>query len=63
VPECTGAVATNADWLDRYLAICLRRVWKAQRFSCSREAMASLAEQYVGLPLDVPPFESVGVSA
>ena len=23
----------SADWLDRYSAICLRRVWKAQRFS------------------------------
>jgi p-hydroxybenzoate 3-monooxygenase len=22
-----------ADWLDRYSAVCLRRVWKAQRFS------------------------------
>src|SRR6266550_4809417 len=23
----------SADWLDRYSALCLRRVWKAQRFS------------------------------
>jgi p-hydroxybenzoate 3-monooxygenase len=23
----------SADWLDKYSAICLRRVWKAQRFS------------------------------
>jgi p-hydroxybenzoate 3-monooxygenase len=23
----------NTDWLDRYSSICLRRVWKAQRFS------------------------------
>jgi p-hydroxybenzoate 3-monooxygenase len=68
--------------LDDYSAICLRRVWKAQRFSWwmtqtlhrvpggsefdyrrqladldyitgSRAAMTSLAENYVGLPLDV----------
>ena len=25
--------AGSAEWLDRYSAICLRRVWKAQRFS------------------------------
>jgi p-hydroxybenzoate 3-monooxygenase len=69
--------------LDDYSATCLRRVWKAQRFSwwmtqtlhrfpddsefdyrrqladldyitSSRAAMTSLAENYVGLPLDVP---------
>ena len=68
--------------LDDYSAICLRRVWKVQRFSWwmtqtlhrfpresefdyrrqladldyitgSRAAMTSLAENYVGLPLDV----------
>ena len=67
--------------LDRYSSICLRRVWRAQRFSSwmtmllhrpeadsafdarrqiaeldyltsSRAAAASLAENYVGLPLD-----------
>jgi len=77
------------DWLERYSAICLRRVWKAQRFSwwmttllhrlpeenafdhqrqladldyltSSRAATTSLAEQYVGLPSEVP-FESVGL--
>jgi p-hydroxybenzoate 3-monooxygenase len=80
----------STEWLDRYSAICLRRVWRAQRFSwwmttllhrlpaetafdhqrqladldyltSSRAAMTSLAEQYVGLPLDIP-FESVGLS-
>jgi len=79
----------STDWLDRYSAVCLRHVWKAQRFSwwmttllhrlpdetafdherqladldyltSSRAAMTSLAEQYVGLPLDIP-FESVGL--
>jgi p-hydroxybenzoate 3-monooxygenase len=79
----------NEEWLDRYSAICLGRVWKAQRFSwwmttllhrlpdetafdhqrrladldyltSSRAAMTSLAEQYVGLPLDVS-FESAGL--
>lgn len=69
------------DLLDRYSEICLRRIWKVQRFSwwmtsmlhrfpgendfdrrrqlaeldyvtSSRAAMASLAENYVGLPLD-----------
>jgi p-hydroxybenzoate 3-monooxygenase len=79
----------STEWLDRYSAICLRRVWRAQRFSwwmttllhrlpaetafdhqrqladldyltSSRAAMTSLAEQYVGLPLDIP-FESVGL--
>ena len=68
--------------LDRYSEICLRRVWKAQRFSwwmtstlhrfpdaaefdyrrqladldyltSSRAAMTSLAENYVGLPMEV----------
>jgi p-hydroxybenzoate 3-monooxygenase len=79
----------NEEWLDRYSEICLRRVWKAQRFSwwmttllhrlpgetafdhqrqladldyltSSRAAMTSLAEQYVGLPVEVS-FESVGL--
>jgi p-hydroxybenzoate 3-monooxygenase len=69
----------DTDILDRYSEICLRRVWKAQRFSwwmtsmlhrfetdsafdhrrqlaeldyvtSSRAAMATLAENYVGLP-------------
>ena len=69
------------DLLEAYSAICLRRVWKAQRFSWwmtqimhrfphetafdrrrqlsdldyltgSKAAATSLAEQYVGLPLD-----------
>jgi p-hydroxybenzoate 3-monooxygenase len=69
------------ELLERYSATCLRRVWKAQRFSWwmtqimhrfpdetafdhrrqladldyltgSQAAMKSLAEQYVGLPLD-----------
>jgi p-hydroxybenzoate 3-monooxygenase len=69
--------------LDEYSDVCLRRVWKAQRFSWwmtstlhrfpretafdyrrqladldyitgSRAAMTSLAENYVGLPLDIP---------
>jgi p-hydroxybenzoate 3-monooxygenase len=69
--------------LDEYSDVCLRRVWKAQRFSWwmtqtlhrfpdenefdyrrqladldyvtgSRAAMTSLAENYVGLPMDVP---------
>jgi p-hydroxybenzoate 3-monooxygenase len=69
------------DLLDRYSEICLRRIWKVQRFSwwmtsmlhrfpgendfdrrrqlaeldyvtSSRAAMTSLAENYVGLPLD-----------
>ena len=77
-------------FLDSYSDVCLRRVWKAQRFSwwmtstlhrfpdanafdeqrqiadldyltSSRAAMASLAEQYVGLPADVP-FEDVGLA-
>ena len=81
---------TTAD-LDSYSDVCLRRVWKAQRFSWwmtstlhrfpdanpfddqrqladldyltgSRAAMASLAEQYVGLPAEVP-FEDVGLPA
>ena len=67
--------------LDEYSSVCLRRVWKAQRFSCwmtsmlhrfdadtgfdyrrqlaeldyltsSRAAMTSLAENYVGLPME-----------
>jgi len=50
----------RTDWLDEYSAICLRRVWKAQRFSWWRAATTSLAEQYVGLPVDVS-FESAGL--
>jgi p-hydroxybenzoate 3-monooxygenase len=75
--------------LDEYSDVCLRRVWKAQRFSwwmtstlhrapdesafdherrmadleyltSSRAAMASLAEQYVGLPAEVT-LESAGL--
>jgi p-hydroxybenzoate 3-monooxygenase len=75
--------------LDQYSGICLRRVWKAQRFSwwmtstlhrspdenpfdhrrqiadldyitSSRAAMTSLAEQYVGLPMEVS-FEAAGL--
>ena len=75
--------------LDQYSDVCLRRVWRAQRFSwwmtstlhrfpddqpfdlqrqiadldyltSSRAAMTSLAEQYVGLPLEVS-FESAGL--
>jgi len=81
----------SSDWLDRYSDTCLRRVWKAQRFSWwmtstlhrspdetafdhqrqiadldyltnSRAAMTSLAEQYVGLPMDVS-FESAGLTS
>jgi p-hydroxybenzoate 3-monooxygenase len=81
----------RTDRLEEYSAICLRRVWKAQRFSwwmtstlhrspddtvfdhqrrladldyltSSRAAMTSLAEQYVGLPAEVP-FESAGLRA
>jgi p-hydroxybenzoate 3-monooxygenase len=76
-------------FLDEYSDVCLRRVWKAQRFSwwmtstlhrfpdenafdhqrqladldyltSSHAAMASLAEQYVGLPSEVP-LEDVGL--
>jgi p-hydroxybenzoate 3-monooxygenase len=72
----------RTDLLDAYSATCLRRVWKAQRFSwwmtrlfhlfpeetafdrkrqmaeldylaSSEAAMKSLAENYVGLPMDV----------
>jgi p-hydroxybenzoate 3-monooxygenase len=82
--------SASKESLDRYSDVCLRRVWKAQRFSwwmttllhrlpaetafdhqrqladldyltSSRAAMTSLAEQYVGLPLDVP-FEAAGLS-
>jgi p-hydroxybenzoate 3-monooxygenase len=78
-----------AHWLDEFSDVCVRRVWKAQRFSwwmtstlhrlpdesafdrqrqiatldyltSSRAAMTSLAEQYVGLPAEVP-LESVGL--
>ncbi len=71
----------NDDWIDRYSADCLRRVWKVERFSWfmsmmlhqfpdatpfekrmqraefdhitgSETAARSLAENYVGLPLD-----------
>ena len=70
------------DILNRYSEICLRRIWKAQRFSnwmttmlhrnfehssfeynielaeldyvtSSQTAAASLAENYVGLPLEM----------
>jgi len=70
------------EMLEQYSAICLRRVWKVQRFSCwmtwmlhrmetedgfehrrqlaeldyvtgSRAAAMSLAENYVGLPMDL----------
>ena len=80
----------RTEELDQYSDVCLRRVWRAQRFSwwmtstlhrfpddtpfdlqrqiadldyltSSRAAMASLAEQYVGLPLEVS-FESAGLS-
>jgi len=76
-------------WLDEYSDVCVRRVWKAQRFSWwmtstlhrfpgenafdhrrriadldyltgSRAAMTSLAEQYVGLPMEVS-FDSAGL--
>ena len=72
----------DSDLLDRYSETCMRRVWKAQRFSWwmtstlhrfpdesafdhrrqladldyltgSRAAMTSLAENYVGLPLEI----------
>jgi p-hydroxybenzoate 3-monooxygenase len=78
----------GTNLLDRYSDICLRRVWKASRFSWwmtsmlhrfhdedefrhrmqvaeldyvtgSRAAATSLAENYVGLPMD-PEFEPVG---
>jgi p-hydroxybenzoate 3-monooxygenase len=71
----------NADLLDRYSEICLRRIWKVQRFSwwmtsmlhrfandnpfdqrrqiaeldyvtSSRAAAKTLAENYVGLPME-----------
>ncbi len=74
--------AGSRDLLDRYSEVCLRRVWKVQRFSwwmtsmlhrfpdenpfdqrrqlaeldyvtSSRAAAKSLAENYVGLPLEV----------
>lgn len=76
------------DTLHNYSQICLRRVWKAQRFSwwmttilhrnhthspfeygiqqaelenvtSSRYAAANLAENYVGLPLDIPSIKYV----
>ena len=79
----------RTEWLDEYSDVCVRRVWKAQRFSwwmtstlhrfadengfnhhrqladldyltSSRAAMTSLAEQYVGLPMEVS-FESAGL--
>jgi len=79
----------RTTWLDEYSDVCVRRVWKAQRFSWwmtstlhrfpqetafdhrrqladldyltgSRAAMTSLAEQYVGLPMEVS-FESAGL--
>lgn len=74
------------ETLNRYAEICLRRIWKAQRFSwwmttmlhrnpdnspyeygiqlseleyvtSSRHAAASLAENYVGLPLELQGYE------
>jgi p-hydroxybenzoate 3-monooxygenase len=71
----------SRDWLDSYSEVCLRRVWKVQRFSwwmtsmlhrfpdenpfdqrrqlaeldyvtTSRAAAKSLAENYVGLPME-----------
>jgi p-hydroxybenzoate 3-monooxygenase len=79
----------RTEWLGEYSDVCLRRVWKAQRFSwwmtstlhrfpdaqafddqrqiadldyltSSRAAMTSLAEQYVGLPMEVS-YESAGL--
>jgi p-hydroxybenzoate 3-monooxygenase len=79
----------QTQWIDEYSAVCLRRVWRAQRFSwwmtstmhrfpddspfdsqrriadldyltSSRAAMASLAEQYAGLPSEVP-LEAAGL--
>jgi p-hydroxybenzoate 3-monooxygenase len=79
------------QWLEDYSEVCVRRVWKAQRFSwwmtstlhrfpgesafdhqrqladldyltSSPAAMTSLAEQYVGLPMEVS-FESAGLAA
>jgi p-hydroxybenzoate 3-monooxygenase len=73
--------ANRSDLIEQYSATCLKRIWKAQRFSWwmtqilhlfpeetafdhrrqladlayltgSESAMRSLAEQYVGLPLD-----------
>jgi p-hydroxybenzoate 3-monooxygenase len=73
----------NTEILDRYSEVCLRRVWKAERFSWwmtsmlhrfpgndpfqlriqqaeldyitgSRAGATSLAENYVGLPLELP---------
>ena len=81
----------RSDALNEYSDVCVRRVWKAQRFSWwmtstlhrfpdenpfdsqrqladldyltgSRAAMTSLAEQYVGLPLEVS-FASAGLAA
>jgi p-hydroxybenzoate 3-monooxygenase len=81
----------STDWLNEYSDVCLRRVWKAQRFSwwmtstlhrspdetafdhqrqiadldyltSSHAAMTSLAEQYVGLPMEVS-FESAGLES
>jgi p-hydroxybenzoate 3-monooxygenase len=78
----------STDILDRYSDICLRRAWKAQRFSWwmtstlhrhpgedpfqlaiqqaeldyvtgSRIGSASLAENYVGLPLELPEVQGL----
>jgi p-hydroxybenzoate 3-monooxygenase len=78
----------ETDILDRYSEICLRRAWKAQRFSWymtstlhrhpgddpfqlaiqqaeldyvtgSRIGSASLAENYVGLPLELPELQGL----
>ncbi|HET7579208.1 MAG TPA: 4-hydroxybenzoate 3-monooxygenase [Bacillales bacterium] len=79
----------NNGLLERYSEICLRRVWKAERFSLfmttmlhrhgkytpfdrriqlaeldsvvsSRSASTSLAENYVGLPIEWPKEVSIG---
>ena len=78
----------TTDILDRYSDICLRRAWKAQRFSSwmtstlhrhpgddpfqlaiqqaeldyvtgSTAGSTSLAENYVGLPLELPAVEGL----
>jgi len=78
----------STDILDRYSEICLRRAWKAQRFSWymtstlhkhpgddpfqlaiqqaeldyvtgSRAGSTALAENYVGLPLELPELEGL----
>jgi p-hydroxybenzoate 3-monooxygenase len=79
----------RAELIDRYSAQCLRRTWKAVRFSWwftsithkfsedpfshrlqlaeldyltgSSAALTSVAENYVGLPFENPPFETAPV--